>query len=369
VIIAAESLSRHYVRGWNPRVPEGTTPFLDSLAEKYPSVENYWAGAMPTEEAIYSILMSRPLYDIDSVAGGRLSPLFASLRAGGFRSFIVRGHSHFFQDAVSLYPRLYGPDAFIAAEEMAGGARTIDFDWGFRDGEVLRETARLLDRERGAPVIALVSLMDTHPPYNYETPEKGFPPEVADSGSRLLRSVHSTDRALESFFGELEERGLFDDKTLVIVTSDHRPTYGDAAEFLDSEDHMSWRIPLIFVLKGGRERLDFAPGVSGSHLDLGPTLLGLLGLPAPENWWGRSLLEPGRKGMGVGSADDFILAQSPDLYFWILYTDALGPPPPGDPARVRAFKKWVHNKLLGTTGRVDRQKFDERKKRWERFSL
>lgn len=369
VIIAAESLSRHYIRRWNPKMPEGATPFLDDLAGKYPSVDNYWAGAMPTEEAIYSILLSRPLYDVDSVAGGRLVPLFAALRPAGFRSFILRGHSHFFQDAVSLYPRLYAPDGFVAAEDISGGRRPVDFDWGFRDREVLEETVRLLERERGGPVIALVSLMDTHPPYNCEVPESELPPAVAASSGRLPRALHSTDRAIGVFFEELEARGLFDDRTLVILTSDHRPTYGNAAAFLDADDHMGWRIPLIFALKGGRARLDFAPGVSGSHIDLGPTLLGLLGLPAPEGWWGRSLLEPGRKGTGVGSADDFILAQSPGSYFWILYTDALRPPPAGDPPRVRAFKKWVRERLIGTTGRVGRQKFDAEKKRWERFSL
>ncbi len=104
-------------------MPEGTTPFLDGLAGKYPSVDNYWAGAMPTEEAIYSIMLSRQLYDVDSVSGGRLVPLFAALRAAGFRSFILRGHSHFFQDAVSLYPRLYAPDGFVAAEDISGGRR------------------------------------------------------------------------------------------------------------------------------------------------------------------------------------------------------------------------------------------------------
>ena len=185
----------------------------------------------------------------------------------------------------------------------------------------------------------------------------------------MLRSIYSTDRALAYFFAELERRGLFDEETLVVVTSDHKPAYGETASFMDADDYMSGRIPLIFALKGGRERLKFERGISGSHIDLAPTILGLLGLPAPEGYWGSSLLEPGRKGTGIGSADDFILAQSPTGYFWILYGDAGKPPSTDEPVKVRAFKKWVYNRLLGTTGRVPRQTFDEKKKRWVRHSL
>lgn len=369
VIIASESLARAYVHRWNPRIPAGTTPFLDSLAEKYPSLDNYWGGAMPTEEAIYSILLSRPLYDVDSVSGSRLSPLFPLLRRAGFRSYMIRGTSHFYQDSVSLYPRLYAPDRFIGAEEMAAGRPVPDADWGYHDKEVLGETLRVLEAERTKPVIALVSLMDMHPPYYCDVPEADLPAAVASSGGRLLRSIYSTDKAIGWFFTELQERGLFDDGTLVLVTADHRPAYGETASFMNTEDYMNWRIPLIFALKDGRSRLRPGRDLVGSHIDLGPTILSLLGLPVPETYWGSSLLAPGRKGVAVGSADDFMLVQSPGEYYWFVYEDAVAPPSPSEKVRPRAVKKWMHNMLLGTTVRVKRQEFDKTKKTWVRDTL
>lgn len=369
VIIASESLARAYVHRWNPRIPAGTTPSLDSLADKYPSLDYYWGGAMPTEEALYSILLSRPLYDVDSVAGSRLTPLFPLLRQAGFRSYMLRGTSHFYQDSVSLYPRLYSPDRFIGAEEMEAGRKLPDLEWGYHDKEVLGETLRVLEAERAKPVIALVSLMDMHPPYYSDVPEADLPKAVAAADSRLLRSLYSTDKAIGWFFAELERRGLFDDGTLVLVTADHRPAYGESAFFMDPADYMNWRIPLIFALKDGHSRLRLGRDVVGSHIDLGPTILSLLGLPIPPGYWGGSLLAPGRKGVAVGSADDFILVQSPDEYYWFVYNDAIRPPPPAEPVRVRAVKKWMHNMLLGTTVRVKRQEFDQGKKSWVRSAL
>lgn len=369
VIIASESLPRAYIHRWNPRIPPGTTPTLDSLVEKYPSLDHYWGGAMPTEEALYSILLSRPLYDVDSVAGSRLSPLFPLLRKAGFRSYMLRGTSHFYQDSVSLYPRLYSPDHFIGAEEMAAGRKLPDLEWGYHDKEVLGETLKVLEAEKTRPVIALVSLMDMHPPYYCDIPEAELPKAVASAEGRLLRSLYSTDKAIGWFFEELERRGLFDEGTLVLVTADHRPAYGETASFMDNEDYMNWRIPLIFALKDGRSRLRLGRDIVGSHIDLGPTILSLLGLPIPQSYWGGSLSAPGRKGVAVGSADDFILVQSPGEYFWFVYEDAIAPPSPSENLRVRAVKKWMHNMLLGTTVRVKRQEFDKVKKTWIRDTL
>ena len=369
VIIAAESLPRAYLHRWNPRIPPGTTPFLDSLTKDYPSVDYYWGGAMPTEEALYSMLLSRPLYDADSVAGSRLTPLFPLLRRAGFRSYMLRGASHFYQDSFSIYPRLYAPDLFLGAEEMSAGRPAPDAQWGYHDRTVLEETLRLLEAEKTEPVIALVSLMDTHPPYYCDIPEAELPGTVSSSGSRLLRSLYSTDKALEAFFAGLKKKGLFDDNTLVLVTADHRPAYGESASFMDTADYMNWRLPLIFALKDGRSRLPLGRDIVGSHIDLAPTILSLLGLPVPAGYWGSSLSAPGRKGVAVGSADDFILVQSPGEYYWFLYGDTVSPSSSEEPLRPRAVKKWMHNMLRGTTPRVKREKFDETKNIWLREAL
>ncbi len=105
-----------------------------------------------------------------------------------------------------------------------------------------------------------------------------------------------TDRQLERLFQEMKRLGIFEN-ALVVVTSDH------GEEFLD---HGQWehqktlyeeqlRIPLIVKLPNGKEGPAGATGrVSGqvSLVDVAPTVLDALGVPAPPSFEGRSLLAP-----------------------------------------------------------------------------
>jgi len=102
------------------------------------------------------------------------------------------------------------------------------------------------------------------------------------------------DREVERLFLEMKRLGVFDN-ALVVVTSDH------GEEFLD---HGQWehqktlyeeqlRVPLLMKFPNGSKS---SRRVSGqvSLVDVAPTVLGALGVPAPPTFQGRSLLDAAR---------------------------------------------------------------------------
>lgn len=104
---------------------------------------------------------------------------------------------------------------------------------------------------------------------------------------RYDREIRYSDDRLAEFFGRLEARGWLDD-TLVVFTSDHGEGFlehGYLGHGPDIHDEVL-RVPLVFRgpgVSGGR-RVDTPVGL----VDLMPTLLELMGAPAPAGMEGRS---------------------------------------------------------------------------------
>jgi len=124
---------------------------------------------------------------------------------------------------------------------------------------------------------------------------EAYTPEVTNA--LYDGGVRSFDRWLGELLDGLEARGL-DDRTILVVTSDHGEQLGDAGRpapfgdgFYNLHGHSLFeemvRIPLILRLPG-QESGRRIPEVSAS-IDVMPTILDLLGLPVPPEVQGRSL--------------------------------------------------------------------------------
>lgn len=131
--------------------------------------------------------------------------------------------------------------------------------------------------------------LDMHQPYPYT----GFswnemPDKVRSNTFITVRGVYWVDKTLEHFFKEAQKRGLMDDRTLFIITSDHNPHSGGEYTKLvtKAEDKQSIApIPLIFVSKNLAPLNNLRTNEYASQIDLAPTLLYLLGIDVPENSW------------------------------------------------------------------------------------
>jgi len=100
--------------------------------------------------------------------------------------------------------------------------------------------------------------------------------------------VEHTDKHLARMIAELEKRGQLDN-TLIIVTADHGECFGEHGHYRHGFE--LWQelvhVPWIFVLPGAAPR---RIEVTRSHLDLAPTVLDLMGVPADPAFTGRSLV-------------------------------------------------------------------------------
>jgi arylsulfatase A-like enzyme len=126
----------------------------------------------------------------------------------------------------------------------------------------------------------------------YATPERG-PFRESDDAGQYLNALHFGDAALGKFLDGLKARGL-DTNTLFVIYGDHGEAFGQHEGnyghtlFLYEENI---RVPLVVALPGAWHEAKRVQRTA-SLIDVAPTLLDLLGLKAPEDYQGASLLEP-----------------------------------------------------------------------------
>ncbi len=106
-------------------------------------------------------------------------------------------------------------------------------------------------------------------------------------------AVNEFDDQVGAFLDHLRAEGLLDE-TIVIVTSDHgedlyedHVTLGHGTSFFGGDQ--STRIPFLVRFPDGRGRGRRVEGMA-RNVDIAPTLLDALGVPAPASWQGVSLL-------------------------------------------------------------------------------
>ncbi|MBN1485068.1 MAG: sulfatase, partial [Chloroflexia bacterium] len=142
-----------------------------------------------------------------------------------------------------------------------------------------------------------------HQPDDWLTRYGDWPPPVQDVAEVITQydgAIQYADYQVSRLLAYLDANGL-SDRTIVMVTSDHGEGFGEHGIAYDHfglhEEvvHVPWvvRAPGRLPLGGTVEDLV-------SHIDLGPTLLSLLGLPVPADMPGLDLrpLMEGRRGQG-----------------------------------------------------------------------
>ena len=218
-------------------------------------------------------------------------------------------------------------DDVLADAGTIGGAYATSF--GVDEQTTVQRLLRFIDAERGEmqagagpgrsrPFFAMYLPIAGHHPYSAPGPEDRPRPFSGRSERDLyLNDLAFGDQALAALRAALRQRGL-DDQILWIVSGDHGEAFqqhpGNFAHTLYLYDE-NVRVPLILsglwsgpgsgpgsrpfadpAAKAGAPRT--APQVA-SLIDVAPTLMALLGLPAPASWQGRSLLQPPAAGEPV----------------------------------------------------------------------
>ncbi|MFA5138618.1 MAG: sulfatase-like hydrolase/transferase [Elusimicrobiota bacterium] len=285
VLIVMESVGTRYLS-------QDLMPRLAAEMRSGLVFENYYCEVPWTTHALASLMRSTrsPLdhYDIARftlpLAGG--TTLAQAFKGRGYRTaFFSSGDPSW---ATPRFKEESGFDDF--AERLPD------------DKGLFGEAVRWIGRGPGQPFLLVLWTEQTHnSPCRLVEGElmPELPPGIRAGEPEWLRLYLSvlkeTDGYLGAFFDELRSRGLADD-TLVAVLGDHgegfRDPHGNAGHgFSVYEEEV--HIPLLLwnprAFRGGGRSSS-----AGSHVDLGPTLLDVVGLPVPRGWQGRSLFASDR---------------------------------------------------------------------------
>jgi len=308
VVIMVEGLSAALI---DHRVgSEYVMPYVHGLCEQGLCFRKMIQSFSATDGSVFAIVTSLPppfalsrtgdlpAREINGLAGS----LARSIGADGYRHYYVGGFRQRSADFVTFMGnqgyRGFGYDDLRARLGDRAGADTNAL--GIFDGPVLQEAAKIILSGSG-PFTAHMMTATTHSPWT--VPASPTNP-LADE---VLATFQYLDRSVRDFVEVLRLKDSDFEHTLVVITGDH------TSHVFDSRTMERLRVPLIFFgprLARAKERWASRQEWSGTHLDIVPTVLGLLDGEHLYSGMGRNLLgagaEAGEGGLISGTYGSFL---------------------------------------------------------------
>jgi phosphoglycerol transferase MdoB-like AlkP superfamily enzyme len=289
ILLTVESLSLDFTNYETNLCNVAIMPHIDALMTEY-SAGAIRTTASPTIYGLSSMFSSHPNSKL--VIDKQYPNSFVRiLKNNGYKTIFFRSapekyaneHIKFKQAG---FEEIYGRDFFRNKADLSPYIHS----WGLEDAFLYKYILDFLKQNKNEKLFLHIMPVDTHIPYGrevYSTPRPELPNDLNCSidNTRLVKSFNKADYDIGVFVSNLKKEGLLDEQTLLIITADHSvpPIYHPAPEVLD-------RIPLIFISKKKIEGLKLAqPDIS--QIDIAPTILDLLGLSSPQEYWGYSLFD------------------------------------------------------------------------------
>jgi len=289
VLVVLESFASAHIKALSDQFPTDApsfTPFLDSLiGGSYVFINAYHNGSRSLD-ALPSLWASIPTFKRQflsmpqSVAPYHALP--ACLAERGYTSAFLHGavrESMSFQ----AFGRMVGVEHFRSQEDYEAARGTGDFDgkWGIWDHAFFPYAAEQIGTLPEPFFATLFTLSSHHPFILPEGFDDGRYPEGA---LPIQHMIAYSDDALRRMIGQMAGYDWFKN-TIFVFTADH----GSGA---DNEKYRkvpyNFAVPLLFWSPGGLipAGVDSRPA---GHIDLMPTLLGMLGYDRPYFAFGTDL--------------------------------------------------------------------------------
>lgn len=283
VLIVMESTSAQYV-------DRETTPNLFRLADTGIRFSEYFTTTTMTNQALYSVLYSDYLPDLrQSLRKLYKRPLpqpsiATVLSKAGYHTALFQSGDLDFMDTHYLAD---GFDVQMGASQITD--KKWAWSWGAYEEQTVASLSRWLAEHKTRKFFALYSTIFPHHPYF--SPNGLTPFGTETMADKYRNSLQYADRCIGTLIDFLEKEGLRE-KTVIVVTGDHGETvsslfrFGHGIALTPEEMRVPFIIsnPILFK-KPMMSRLE------ANHLDIGPTILGVLGLPSPKDWLGRNLAD------------------------------------------------------------------------------
>jgi arylsulfatase A-like enzyme len=286
ILISIDTLRADHLSGYGYKKIE--TPNIDSFGENGTVFTNVQCQIPLTLPSHNSLLTSTyPFENRIEENGERVAPgavtLTTVLKSRGYKTAAFIG-SVFLERQMGLdqgFDFYDSPFSFEAFSRISGSlfyGGTARNAYGVRDRRdgalVVRGAVQWLAANHGQPVFLFVHFFDLHEPHEVSYDAK----------------LQYIDRLLGSFKQALVRGGWWD-KSLVVLFSDHGESLGEHGEQTHGYfiyQSTAW-VPLIFHWPAGSTKRESNPA---GLIDVAPTILDFLHIPAPPTFEGRSLLNP-----------------------------------------------------------------------------
>jgi len=289
VIVVVEGLGRDFT---GPRAQYGGfTPFLDSLADRSLSWDNFLSTSGRTFGIFPSLLGSLPFGQNGFMELGADMPshvsLMSLLKQSGYATNYFTGTNGAF-DHIDQFMERQGVDRFVDASGFGPSyarqpAEPGGESWGYPDDALFRRSLELIDPASNTPRLDVYLTITTHEPFipprepEYRARFERRLAELAPSDTRragyreqvgIFETLLYFDDALRDFLRAYAARADYG-RTIFIVTGDHR-----LIPMPPSDRIARYHVP--FVVFSPMLRAPHHIGAVSSHFDVAPSLLALL---------------------------------------------------------------------------------------------
>ncbi len=286
VFVLMESL-RAYESGVYGAAPS-LTPNLDRLAREGILFKNFYANSYQTargEFAVHSSFLpavqGSPEYIVEPQVSLMTWP--ALLKRHGYATLWVGSYTPTYDNKQDFLSH-HGIDSFYSS--VPKGYRKVG--WGPSDEDLFNYAFDILSAQQ-TPYFAEIMTLSDHFPWDDGAPTASLTPKVQGEAlyQKYAQGMFYTDYAIGKFMDRIRASRHFD-HTLFIFVGDHGiwlfPDSVPASSALRQEVY--FRVPLILWSQQLQPRVI---ETIGSQIDIGPTVLDLLGLRDENTFQGTSL--------------------------------------------------------------------------------
>lgn len=287
VLMIMESFSARFVGACGS--PQDRTPRFDQLASEGVLFDHAFSGGTHTHQGVFCSTLGFPNlpgyeYLMENIAGNQsFLSLPAILKREGYQTmFLYNGNLAW--DNMAGFFRKQGIDRFIGSADYVNPTHR-DRVWGVTDRDVFdRANDEFEAADKRGPFFSVLLTLSNHVPFDLPDP---LPFErTTDMGdmNRRTDGVRYADWALGRFMDQAKAKDYYRN-TLFVFVGDHG---FHVAPKLTEAHVLFHHVPLLFhsplLTTGGK-----VIPTTASQLNILPTVVGLLGLKAPQASWARDL--------------------------------------------------------------------------------
>ncbi|QMV41943.1 LTA synthase family protein [Cohnella cholangitidis] len=292
VLIQLESFQRYLL---NHKVEgQEVTPFLNRMANEHIAFTDIFSqyGQGHTSDAELAVLHS--LYPLKQEVVNynhydkKYYGLPSIMRNHGYQAMAYHGYKGDFYNR-RMMMKTHGFESFVSEEDYMTTDRACGWMSDFSFFEQSVEKIKGMRQ----PFFAFMISLTSHFPFKLEERhwKLNLSKEVPEFLAHYYQCVNYTDRALQHFYECMEREGLLDNTVLACygdhegVTTEHFPSLCEElgmnlSNHLKISNRMSMaQVPFIIASGDPERKLTLMSDKVGSTLDVGQTLLHLLGIP------------------------------------------------------------------------------------------